>query len=105
MYYSNLSYRRVTIPLTHQDMQRKGFEAEERRKRQMERDEKLKREAEKRGPGSPGSPGSPGGVALKKWQFWQEMNDLKVEDVFQCSWFWEIFGGSLKWKWNKYTLW
>lgn len=31
-------------------MQRKGFEAEERRKRQMERDEKLKREAEKRGP-------------------------------------------------------
>ena len=34
-----------------QDMQRKGFEAEERRKRQMERDEKLKREAEKRGAG------------------------------------------------------
>ena len=57
-------------PLASQDMQRKGFEAEERRKRQMERDEKLKREAEKRGAGS------------GRWKPWLEHTQaLQVEKL------------------------
>lgn len=57
-------------PLASQDMQRKGFEAEERRKRQMERDEKLKREAEKRGARS------------GRWKPWLEHTQaLQVEQL------------------------
>ena len=60
-------YQTVELP---QDMQRKGFEAEERRKRQMERDEKLKREAEKRGAGS------------GRWKPWLEHTQaLQVEKL------------------------
>eukprot|EP00438_Fugacium_kawagutii_P000352 Skav204713 [mRNA] locus=scaffold3332:253423:278306:- [translate_table: standard] len=73
-----------------EDMQRKGFEAEERRKRQMERDEKLKREAEKRGAAS-------GSDAMGTPLDWDRMGGMNCVDGGRKRWIgWETMGFNLQ---------